>query len=298
MKKIDFHGGLHGNFLELTVNLFIHQIDYDFSFSQFTEHGACHVKNMISSYNPITVARHWSRRGLPFDNNDQVVQIVVEETDLLTAITNSYSRAGDEQIDFDNIEKDTITKLSKLSKSDILLRTLITEHGIRRDYPRSIFRNYFYSMFNDCENGIDMFNSFSGGDYEIYRFPFSCFFDISEFYYHLNGIANFYQLNFYPTIELSILYSQFVEKNQGFHSQKKLFKAWQDIVSGRNESYCFNVAEEAWINWQISRIFRCYDHPDLNQDIYPTNTGHISQIVFDWKSRDYPVRQQSLTLDP
>lgn len=292
MKKIDFYGGLHGNFLELTVNLFIHQIDYDLSLSQFTDHGSCHIKETISSYDPITVAGHWSGKGSSFDDNDQVIQIVVTETDLLTAVTNSYNRAGDEQIDLDSIEKDTIKKLSKLSKTNTLLSTLTSEHGIRYDYPRSIFRNYFYSMFNDRENGLDKFNSFYKGNYDIYQFPFSCFFDISEFYYHLNGIAKFYQLNFYPTVELATLHSQFIEKNQGFHSQKKLFRAWQDIVSGRSENYYFNVAEEAWINWQISRIFRCYDHPELNQDIYPTNTRHISQIVFDWKSLDYPVMQQ------
>ena len=45
MQKIDFFGGLHGNFLELVVNVAINQTGYDISKPQFTEDGACHLKN-------------------------------------------------------------------------------------------------------------------------------------------------------------------------------------------------------------------------------------------------------------
>jgi hypothetical protein len=40
MQKIDFFGGLHGNFLELVVNISINQNGYDISKPQYTPYGS------------------------------------------------------------------------------------------------------------------------------------------------------------------------------------------------------------------------------------------------------------------
>ena len=287
MQKIDFFGGLHGNFLELVVNVSINQIGYDISKPQFTKDGACHLKNKDSTYKKMTFAGHHSYFKHPFNVGDNVIQIVPTGDDLLIGFTNSFLRAGDQKFDIDNLELDTINKLSNLEKSANFKNTLLSDYGVKTDYPRSVIRNYFYSMLGDYDNGLGMFTSFDNTPANIHHFPFRAFFNIQKFYPELNEIAKFLGLNFYPTIELAKLYDNFLKYNQGYHSEVKCKKIWQAILHGESNEIKLNLLEEAWINHQVARCFRCYDLPLLIQDQYPSDTLEISQAIFKWKSQDY-----------
>ena len=287
-QKIDFFGGLHGNFLELVVNVAINQNGYDISKPQFTEDGACHLKNHDITYKKPASAQHWSffNRGASLSRNDIVVRIVPTVEDLLIGITNSFLRAGDQKFDINNLEIDTINKLENLSKGANFKNTLINDYGIKTNYPRSVIRNYFYSMLEDYANGLGMFTKFDSTPTAVYSFPFRAFFDLQQFYQELNKIAKFLGLNFYPTIELAKLYSNFIKYNQGYHSELKCKEIWQAILHGQFMDIKLNIIEEAWINHQVTTCFRCYDLPLLIQDQYPSNTLEISQAVFKWKSQD------------
>ena len=287
MQKIDFFGGLHGNFLELVVNVAVNQTGYDISKPQFTKDGACHLKNKDSTYKKMICARHYSYFNLPFNVSDNVIQIVPTDDDLLIGFTNSFLRAGDQKFDIDNLELDTINKLSNLAKSANFKNTLLGDYGVKTDYPRSAIRNYFYSMLGDSDNGLGMVNSFDNTPTNIYHFPFRAFFNIRQFYQELNEIAKFLGLNFYPTIELAKLHDNFLKYNKGHHSEVKCNQIWQAILHGKSSDIKLNLLEEAWINKQVATCFRCYDLPLLLQDQYPTNTLEISQAVFKWKSQDY-----------
>lgn len=285
MQKIDFFGGLHGNFLELVVNVAINQNGYDISRPQFTEDGACHLKNNDSSYKRLVFARHYSFYKILFASDDVVIRIVPTSNDLLIGLTNSLLRAGDEKFDLDTLETDTISKLSSIAKGAEFKNTLVEDYGVKVNYPRSAIRNYFYSKLGDYENGLGMLTTFNSAP-SVYHFPFRAFFDIGQFYQELNNIARFLGLNFYPTPALAKLYSDFLKVNQGYHSELKCKEIWQAILHGQSMDIKLNILEEAWINQQISMCFRCYDLPLLIQDQYPTNTLEISQAVFDWKSQD------------
>ena len=290
MQKIDFWGGLHGNFLELVVNVAINQIGYDISKPQFTKDGACHLKNYDLTYKKIIDARHWSFGPPGLSKNDIVVRIVPTVEDVFMCITNSFLRAGDEKFDINNLEIDTINKLDNLSKSSNFKNTLINDYGVKTNYPRSAIRNYFYSMLQDYNNGLEMFTKFNSTPTAVHNFPFRAFFDIRYFYQELNEIAKFLGLNFYPSIELAKLYNDFIKYNQGYHSELKCKQLWQAILLGKSMHISLNLIEEAWINCQVATCFRCYDLPLLTQDQYPSNTLDISRIVFEWKSRDYPMQ--------
>lgn len=287
MQKIDFFGGFHGNFLELVVNVTINQNGYDITGSQFTPDGACHLKDQDNNYHKIMVARHYSYNGLHSNSDDQMVRIVPASDDMLIGITNTFLRAGDQKFDIDNLEKDLLKKLSKLSKGVTFKNTVVNEYGIKIDYPRSVIRNYFYSMFDDYENGLGMFTRFDTAVSNVHHFPFRAFFDIGYFYQELDKIARFLGLNFYPTVALADLHTEFLKLNQGWHSEIKCKQLWQNILHGRPADIQLNLIEEAWINHQVATCFRCYDLPLLTQDQYPVNTLEISQAVFDWKSQDY-----------
>lgn len=288
MQKIDFFGGLHGHFLELVVNTAINQNGYDLSKPQFTQDGACHLKNFDSSYHKTTVAGHFSFFKMPFDINDQVIQIVPTADDMLIGLTNCFLRAGDDAIDIVSLEKDTINKLTSFSigKGTNFANTIKSEHGVAVDYPRSVIRNYFYSMLSDNSLGLDMFTMHDPFPRQKHIFPFRAFFNIGTFYQELNKIANFLNMDFYPTVELSKLHNEFLQHNQGYFSELKCKQVWQAILHNDSLDIKLNLIEESWINHQVAMCFRCYDLPLLSQDSYPTNTSEISFEIFNWKSKD------------
>lgn len=287
MQKIDFFGGLHGHFLELVVNVAINQNGYDITKPQFTVDGACHLKNRDKSYHEMIVARHFSFFKIPFNIDDLVVRIVPTADDMLIGLTNCFLRAGNMKFDIDSLEQDTINKLSSFDKGANFANTITTEHGVAVNYPRSIIRNYFYSMLTDDSLGLDMFTMHDPFPRQKHNFPFRAFFDIGTFYQELNKIANFLELNFYPTVELSKLHDEFLRRNQGYHSEIKCKQVWQAILHNESLDIKLNLIEEAWINHQVASCFRCYDLPLLSQDQYPANTSEISTAIFDWKSRDH-----------
>lgn len=287
MEKVDFFGGTHGNFLELMLNLFVYQLEFDHD-SLFNVNGACHVKNHSPSYVPTIKCNHYSFFNLPFEPTDQVIEIHCKENDMLIAISNSLTRASDQAIDITNLEKSTISKLAKLPKASGLLKDLINEHGKQENYPRSVIRNYFYSKFDDPANGIDQFNNFKhAGD--KHTFPFDAFFDLEKFYLELNKCAFFLNRNFYPTQRTVDIWQKFLEINQGYQSHIKCQKILYCILCNKDMDISdLNLIEEAWILYKISRMFRCYDHPLLNVDTFVNNTLEISRITYEWKKGDYP----------
>ena len=287
MEKIDFFGGAHGNFLELMINLFVYQIEFDNNLL-FNANGACHIKNQTTSYRPIIKCGHFSFFNRPFNPDDKVIEIHCKDEDMLIAISNSLTRAGDQVIDITNLEKVTLSKLAKLPKAQGLLRDLINEHGEQENYPRSVIRNYFYSKFDDPANGIDQFNNFKFAG-SRHMFPFDALFDLEKFYLELNKCAFFLDRNFYPTERTVSIWKKFIELNQGYHSYVKCQKILYCILANEEMDISnLNIVEEAWLLYKISRMFRCYDHPLLNVDTFVSNTREISRITYKWKKGDYP----------
>jgi hypothetical protein len=287
MDKIDFFGGTHGNFLELMLNLFVYQIEFDQTQSFFNENGACHLKNKNSSYYPVVKQNHYSFKNQKFNPDDRVIEIHCSSSDMLAAITNSFLRAGDQVFDLYNLHVDTINKLSLMPKARIFLNNLLAQHGAQECYSKIIIRNHFYGMFSVPEFGIDMFNTFTHTG-QKHIFPFYAFFNIEDFFLNLNLCAFFLNQNFYPNNNCISIWRKFIEHNQGYHSQLRCKKILTAILSNSSmEIEKLNLIEEAWLIHMIAKIFRCYNHPLLLTETFPTNTIEISNQIYHWKSQDY-----------
>jgi len=286
MEKIDFFGGLHGNFLELLINLFIYEIDVGTTQNWFTPNGACHSKNHMSNYFPRIKCNHYSFENIGFSPDDNVIEIHCDHDYMLPALINSLTRAGDQNIDICHLENNTIDKLAAIPKTKYFLKDLIHEHGIQQNYPRSVIRNYFYSKFDSPEFGLDNFNKFKHTGKTL-QFPFRAFFDLEQLYCHLNQCAFFLNMNFYPSDKTYQLWKEFIGRNQGFQSQKKCQMVMNHILN-HTSMYIgdLNLVEEAWILYKLSTIFRCYYHSLLNVDRMPDDTKTISKIIYEWKYND------------
>ena len=289
MDKIDFFGGCHGNFLEVIIDMFVCGNRTMIGKPLFNENGAAHLKRNIADYKPAIRQNHYSYFDIPFDINDNVIEIHVSNTDILAALTNSLVRAGDQVLDITHLHTNTIKKLTALPKAQSFFDDLIREHGIHDTYPKQVIRNYFYSKFDNKDYGLSLFNTFTHkGNKHI--FPFSAFFNLEEFYYHLNKCAYFLNLNFYPTEQCAMIWKDFISCNQGYQSQKKCNIIIKHILNGINIPIDnLTLVEEAWIAHRVSKIFRCYNHPLLIAETFPTNTLEISVALYDWKSKDYKV---------
>ena len=288
MKKIDFFGGTHGNFLELIINVFVCQHPFDFTKPIFNDNGACHLKNLQDNYRPSVKSGHYSYSNNPFNHDDLVIEIHVDPDWMLAAVTNSLVRAGDEVFDLKELHKNSIKKLSSLQKATHFLKDLTTEHGIQENYPKNIIRNYFYSKFIMPEHGVNIFNNFKSTTKKII-FPFGAFYSIEQLCIQLNQIAFFLQENFYPDERLIKVFNEFITCNQGYRSQIKCNNIITNILNNTSMDITdCNLVEQAWINYRIAQIFRCYDHPLLINEDYPTNTREISAAIYKWKSNDYP----------
>lgn len=292
MDKIDFFGGCHGNFLEVMLDMFVYGNKAMSGKPLFNANGAVHLKSEEADYNPPIRCGHYSYNKTPFESNDNVIEIHVSDTDMLVALTNSLQRAGDEVLDISHLHIDTIKKLIALPKAHRFLHDLITEHGEHNTYPKQTIRNYFYSKFNDTNNGLSLFNTFMHKGNK-HQFPFSAFFNLEEFYLHLNKCAYFLNLNFYPTKECANVWFNFIARNQGYESDKKCKIIIQSILDGSSMPIeNLTLVEEAWIAYRISKILRCYEHPLLTAENFPADTYSLSNALYDWKSKDFEVQTE------
>ena len=279
VRKIDFFGGLHGNYLELVINHAIDQNPYDITRPQFNENGACHCKNRDLDYFPITVAKHYSFFNIPFNDSDLVIRIVPAPEDMLIAVTNSFLRAGDQKFDIDNLDTDTFKKISLLPKASEFLQMLWLAYGKKEHYPRSVLRKCFYSMFDSPDHGINMMTKWQP-TLHSHDFEFRSFFNLDCFFENLQKISKFVDHEFFPSKELVDLHLEFLSRNQGYKSHQKCEIVMQSIISSQPMPLDLNLLEEAWINYRISRSFNLYDVAELELDNYPTNTKRLSEICF------------------
>lgn len=279
IRKIDFFGGLHGNYLELVINHAIDQNPYDITRPQFNENGACHCKNTDLDYSPITVAKHYSFFNIPFDDSDLVIRIVPAPEDMLIAVTNSFLRAGDQKFDIDNLDTDTFKKISLLPKASDFLQMLWLTYGKKEHYPRSVLRKFFYSMFDSPDHGINTMTNWQL-TLHSHDFEFRSFFNLDCFFENLQKISKFVDHEFFPSKELVDLHLEFLSRNQGYKSHQKCEIVMQSIISNQPMPLALNLLEEAWINYRISRSFNLYDVAELELDNYPTNTKRLSEICF------------------
>lgn len=284
MEKIDFFGGLHGHFLELVLNVSVFQINFNIDRALFNSTGACHLKHEKygDEYKPVVTAFHYSYNNVPFSESDRVVRITCQPNDMLIAVINSFTRAGNEFIDLENFEINTLDKLNT-PKATEFRQNIIDNLGVSDLYSRAELRKYFQSMFDDPLNGLTYYNCFSTHPGPQFEFAFRNFFSVDLFYTACNQVGQFFNLDFVPPENLYRLHQDFLINNQGWHSENKCKKIIECIISGESHKITCNIVEEAWINSQIARIFRCYDLPALMSDSYATDCKELHTQLFEWK---------------
>jgi hypothetical protein len=302
MIKIDFWGGAYGNFLKYNINRYVYQID-SANFDPFTSTGSSHLVTTTYLEDSQVHASHFSFKSgvdIPWTvtKDDVLLRIVIDRLNIYHIYYNSVTRAGDAGVDIENPETDTIAKAEALKKEitsqhevgsdpilckvDGYIDFLIKNHGIRKNYSRSVLRNYYYAALREDKFGLDNFNDFIDFDNKLLiEFPVQAFMSLNEFVRELQKVSKIATGKYFKyDHSLSVMYHTFLDKNSGIQSQIKCTKIINDIVAGKSTEFKANILEEAWINCNIAQTFDIHDGIDCFGEVYPTNTRVIyDQII-------------------
>ena len=261
MIKIDFHGSTHGHFLEYISNVYIMQTTpSQQNIFRPPTYSAHNPDNHYINDRMITCG-HFSNPiyNLKINDDDQVIRITIDANNddtFFIAFTNLIFKAGD--VGFE--------------KQLLYIPDYIRNNKIE-------LRNNWYSKFAEREKYANCYENFLPVSNLAHEFKFESFFSWKNFCAELTLLANFLNQTFFPDQSLYILWTEFIHRNQGWQSHMKCNQLLEDIFANTDKIIDCTVLEEAWINYNLSKMCKLYDSILNEQEDYPTNTQQIYSIV-------------------
>lgn len=258
MIKIDFHGSTHGHFLEYVSNVYIMQTNPGAG-ELFNANGAAHAVDDDYSKNRIIKCGHYSSNNINFKDNDCVIRITIDsnnDREFFIAFTNAIYRAGD--VGFDQ-------------------HLLATPDDIRQDPVAH--RNNWYSKINERNLYMSLYGEFKKLSNPVFEFPFESFYIFPEFCKSLDQLATFLGQGFFPDQSLFTIWKKFIGLNQGIASYNKCNTILENIFANHDMTIDCTVIEQAWINYNLSKMCRMYNGSMFKHEQFPTNTQDIYQEV-------------------
>jgi len=214
---IDFVAGSHGHYLETVCNQEFGIVNKE---DHFTAHGTSHNKSSKYEKNKLFDAKHWFELyPQSLARYPTVVSIEFNKDDLLLLSSVSLLRAGNANIDNDQLEENTVSKLL-----NSYYQTVVT--NIKQAYPfldlsadhipRNVLREYFKFGFKNSEiNGywLKQQQMVYHPHQRVLKFKFSSFYNIESFASEMFYLANELDFNFRPTEEFYYAHEKFLNFN-------------------------------------------------------------------------------------
>lgn len=258
---IDFIAGSHGHYLESVCN-------YGFGFVtaeyNFTKQGTSHVKSAIYQQNKVFNAGHWSElipeSLLPYK---KIIAIKFTQDDLLLLASVSLLRAGDLNIDNDQLESNTVEKLNSKEYRDtleLIYQSYPTLNKLDPDIPRTVLREFFkFGFKNPNINGYwQKQNLMKYQNYQnVFEFKFKSFYHIDNFISELQNLAKFLKREF-------VINDAFYKRHQDFMNFIPFIKHKEQcdriIDSIVNKQHIdlpkLTLLQESYINGNLENIYQ------------------------------------------
>lgn len=201
MIAIDFVAGTHGHFLETILNKFFN-ITPNIP-DTFTTTGTSHQKTDEYQKNKLFNAKHWFELYPDqLKNYNKVISIRFTQDDLLLVSSVSLLRAGDFNINDDELEIDTVNKLNNQFYQSTLEQIYAAYPFLDRlqtSIPRYVLREFFKFGFKDP--GINGYwlkkqSMVYPRQCNVCYFDFSSFYNIDNFVLGINAIEKFVEKKF------------------------------------------------------------------------------------------------------
>ena len=276
MIEIDFHPGLHGNFLCYSINALDPRVRES---NPFTKFGTSH-----ESYPKILAHRpyHYSMYNNPFKGRD-VISIYADPEDCLLINLLQYSRAADYGLDLKHLEKDFYQQIQSTNYGAALRESLlkIFEIDIKyQDVTRSQLREFFKYQFTNYEtnSAIRIIRK------QQYAFPvmwvdFKRFYDFDEYIRVLQRTIDFFNLK-YQIDDIDWyreLWTNFISKIDAIQCNQEAITVLNAIQQKQHLPIDFNILQEGWLNARLEVVYN--KAMPTEQDTYFTNTKDIIEYL-------------------
>lgn len=257
---IDFVAGSHGHYLETVLNRELIGLQAE---NTFTNLGTSHIKSLEYQTNKLFYADHWfEHRPTELKTHSTIVSIRFSHDDLLLLSSVSLLRAGDANIDNNDLECNTVTKLLNSYYKQVV-------YDIKQAYPfvdlsldsipRYVLREYFkFGFKNPDTNGYWLKQQQM--TYQpwqtVINFNFSSFYNVDKFVTEITNVAARLGFRFDPTDSFYQTHQKFLEFNP-YVNHKQQCDAIIDAVVKR--VHCaipkLSLFQESYINGCLENIF-------------------------------------------
>lgn len=257
MTILDFYSGSHGHFLEYVINTWLFKGPRVPNI--FNSLGASHrIRNdHLYMQHRLVEADHYSEFEKNISDPTKIVRITISE-DWANWVyqINVLARAGD-------------IPLEK--------KIALTPESVR-NIPKD-FRREWYSKFNFVDNGYNCPTTWRWPNIPSFEFAMESLFDLADFYNELYRLSNFLEITFVPDRELSRIWNDFLEKNQGWQYYTKCKHLYQYALTGHNIEFSSDEISQALLNSMISKSIGVFDGSLFDNDLYPTTTDQLWQAI-------------------
>ena len=263
---IDYIPGTFGVFLCYVVNVYIMGVK-PVNGSIFTANGIAHGVGYHQDYVKNRIVKSAPQRGQAYEDlldSDQIVRIVARNIDdewAFKLMTNFVIRVDDRGFDGYMQQVDFLNQQSRQSLRQFWYEKIV--HNLELHEPLD-----FYD--SRCFRPVVEKN--------LFEFSYRSFFSMTEFFKELYRLSCFLGFEFSPSTELAALWKEFNSKNHAVLSHDKCREILENILLGQDFPIDCTIMEEAWLNYNLSKIYQIYTGPVFDCDTYATNTKEI----YDW----------------
>jgi hypothetical protein len=269
--KIDFMGGLHGNFLCYSINALEPSCRID---SPFTDFGTSHRpynKQLADVY-------HYSQLDIPINSTD-IISIAANDEDCLLVNLLTYSRAGDCGFDLKNFNVNFYDQLKKTPFMGNMVEHIHTAYNIKINeidsIPRGTLREYFKFNFHNYEKN-NILNEIRKQKYEIdvLELNFKELYTFESYVRLLNLVITRFNLPYHvDTVWYYQLWVEFISKIDAIPWALDALNTLTAIQQGKAKSIDFNLLQESWLNARLEVLYN--KEMPFNQEEYFKNTLEI-----------------------
>jgi hypothetical protein len=277
---IDFVGGSHGNFLEVTLNKYFNIVEI---VDAFTEIGTSHRKSKDYQQNKLFSANHWYRYPKYIQQFDKIISIRFDTDDLLLLSLVSLLRSSDCNINDNDLEIDTRIKLYGQYSYliDQIDKTYPFLNRNELSIPRNILREFFKFGFRSPEiHGLwaEQKKMQYHPQSKVFVFDYKSFYNIDDFIFKIKNLEKFLDIEFDFSSDLYHYHQKFLNFNPFINHKKVCDNIIESIQSNTNIKISnLSLLQESYINGNLERIYQ-KEMPFSSVDYFKSTEDMLNYI--------------------
>lgn len=284
---IDFVAGSHGHFLEVILNTFFKITD---SFDFFTSGGTSHNVNRKYLENRRFQAEHWFELcPEKIQSVPKLISIRFGQEDLLLLSSVSLLRAGDFNLDNNELEDNTYNKLNTKYYKNILELILksypfLNVNKTNSSIPRNVLREFFKFGFADPNiNGywLKQQEMHYSPNTKVFYFNFANFYNIDKFVTELREVERFVNMKFEFNDNFYNLHSKFLSNIAYTKNKEQCDQIIQAVINQIDINVPkLTLLQESYINGQLENYYK-KEMPFHNLDYFTSTKDMLQYITID-----------------